>query len=182
MDIADGAEFGRLAAAACRRSHAGLRGTRRRKPNPGAPELLRWSEIDDVQALWTVSAARVKAVREHRVMLSAWSREVLIQAKAPAGDSALIFPGRSGSKPLSNTVFLMALRRMGVAITAHGFRTSFHDWAAKATNMPREVAEKALEHAVENRVEAAYRRGDLLAKRSDLMDQWSSFCDAVPER
>ncbi len=135
----------------------------------------RWSEIDEAEALWTVPAARMKAGREHRVPLSARSREVLTRAKALAGDSALIFPGRLGSKPLSNMVFLMTLRRMKVAITAHGFRSSFRDWAAEATSLPREVAEMALAHTIENRVEAAYRRGDLLAKRREMMEQWSTF-------
>jgi integrase len=70
----------------------------------------------------------------------------------------------------------MLLRRMGVAATAHGFRSSFRDWAAEATNFPREVAEAALAHAVENRVEAAYRRSDLLEKRRKLMEQWARHC------
>ncbi|WP_342112079.1 tyrosine-type recombinase/integrase [Methylobacterium sp. SI9] len=140
----------------------------------------RWGEIDEVQALWTVPAARMKAGREHRVPLSARACEVLSAAKALGGGSALIFPGRSGSKPLSNMVFLMALRRMSVPITAHGFRSSFRDWAAEATNLPREVAEMALAHTIENRVEAAYRRGDLLAKRREMMEQWSTFVVTKP--
>lgn len=137
-----------------------------------------WSEIDDAGALWTVPASRMKAGREHRVPLSGRACEVLNRAKMLAGDSSLIFPGRSGTKPLSNMVFLMALRRMGAPITAHGFRSSFRDWAAEATNLPREVAEMALAHAIENRVEAAYRRGDLLAKRRELMELWSSYVTA----
>lgn len=135
-----------------------------------------WSEIDDSEALWMVPASRMKAGREHRVPLSGQAREVLTRAKVLAGDSSLIFPGRSGTKPLSNMVFLMALRRMEMPITAHGFRLSFRDWAAEATNLPREVAEMALAHTIENRVEAAYRRGDLLDKRRDLMEQWAAFC------
>ncbi len=77
---------------------------------------------------------------------------------------------------MSNMVFLMALRRMEVPITAHGFRSSFRDWAAEATNLPREVAEMALAHSIENKVEAAYRRGDLLEKRREMMEQWASYC------
>jgi len=134
-----------------------------------------WREIDEAQALWVIPAKRMKAGREHRVPLSGRAREVLTSARSRSGNSGLIFPGRSGAKPLSNMVFLMALRRMEVATTAHGFRSSFRDWAAEATNLPREVAEMALAHAIENRVEAAYRRGDLLAKRRDLMDQWAGF-------
>ena len=137
-----------------------------------------WSEIDLTQALWTVPAVRMKAGREHRVPLSEHAKEVLIRTKALGDGGALIFPGRSGAKPLSNMVFSMALRRMGVAITAHGFRSTFRDWAAEATTLPREVAEMALAHTIENRVEAAYRRGDLLEKRRELMSLWSSFCIA----
>ena len=137
-----------------------------------------WSEVNDDEALWTVPANRMKAGREHRVPLSSRAVEVLARAKALGSGSALVFPGRSGTKPLSNMVFLMALRRMAVPITAHGFRSSFRDWAAEATNLPREVAEMALAHAVENRVEAAYRRGDLLAKRREMMEAWAEFFDA----
>ncbi|MDR7039168.1 integrase [Methylobacterium sp. BE186] len=133
-----------------------------------------WAEIDETEALWTVPAARMKAGREHRVPLSGRAVEVLLRAKAIAGEGALIFPGRSG-KPLSNMVFLMALRRMEMPITAHGFRSSFRDWAAERTNLPREVAEMALAHAVESRVEAAYRRGDLLQKRRELMQMWTDY-------
>ncbi|GJE48405.1 Prophage integrase IntS [Methylobacterium tardum] len=135
----------------------------------------RWGEIDEAQALWTVPAARMKAGREHRVPLSARAAEVLARAKVLGGNSALVFPGRNGARPLSNMVFLMALRRMKLPITAHGFRSSFRDWAAEATTLPREVAEMALAHVVENRVEAAYRRGDLLAKRREMMEQWATF-------
>ncbi|MCJ2137442.1 integrase arm-type DNA-binding domain-containing protein [Methylobacterium sp. J-026] len=137
-----------------------------------------WSEINKAEALWTVPAARMKAGREHRVPLSERAREVLARARELGGGSALVFPGRAGDRPLSNMVFLMALRRMGASITAHGFRSSFRDWAAEATNLPREVAEMALAHTIENRVEAAYRRGDLLEKRRELMELWGSFCDA----
>ena len=135
-----------------------------------------WSEINETEALWTVPASRMKAGREHRVPLSGRAREVLTQAKALGGGSALVFPGRAGTKPLSNMVFSMALRRMKVQVTAHGFRSSFRDWAAEATNLPREVAEMALAHTIENRVEAAYRRGDLLARRRELMEQWEIYC------
>jgi integrase len=80
-------------------------------------------------------------------------------------------------------VFLMALRRMQLDITAHGFRSSFRDWAAEQTSFPREVCEMALAHTVENRVEAAYRRGDLFEKRRELMEQWSAFaCAKSDER
>jgi integrase len=76
-------------------------------------------------------------------------------------------------------VFLMLLRRMKRGeLTAHGFRSSFSDWAAERTAYPREVVEMALAHAIKNRVEAAYRRGDLFEKRRQLMDAWARFCTA----
>jgi integrase len=80
---------------------------------------------------------------------------------------------------MSNMVFLMLLRRMKRdGLTVHGFRSTFSDWAAERTAYPREVVEMALAHAVENKVEAAYRRGDLFEKRRRLMDAWASFCMA----
>lgn len=139
-----------------------------------------WREIDEAQALWVVPAKRMKAGREHRVPLSERAQNVLMRARALSGSSNLIFPGRSGAKPLSNMVFLMTLRRMEVATTAHGFRSSFRDWAAEVTNLPREVAEMALAHAIENRVEAAYRRGDLLAKRHEMMEAWAVYLGTKP--
>lgn len=136
----------------------------------------RWSEIDESERLWTVPAVRMKAGREHRVPLAGRALTILDRAKELSGGSALVFPGRGGERPLSNMVFLMALRRMGQTITAHGFRSSFRDWAAETTTLPREVSEMALAHTIENRVEAAYRRGDLLKKRRELMERWASFC------
>lgn len=134
-----------------------------------------WQEFSEAEALWTVPVARMKAKREHRVPLSKRALAILQRAKALDGDSTIVFPGRKLGKPLSNMIFLMALRRMGVAITAHGFRSSFRDWAAEATSLPREVAEMALAHTIDNRVEAAYRRGDLLEKRRELMENWCAF-------
>lgn len=135
-----------------------------------------WREVKEAEALWTVPPARMKAGREHRVPLSQRALAVLRRAKELAPESTFVFPGRQSGKPMSNMVFLMALRRMEVPITAHGFRSSFRDWAAEATNLPREVAEMALAHTIENKVEAAYRRGDLLEKRRELMEQWATFC------
>jgi integrase len=74
-------------------------------------------------------------------------------------------------------VFLMLIRRMGSDITAHGFRSSFRDWAAERSNFSREVCEMALAHTVSNKVEAAYLRGDLFDKRRKLMDTWAAYVD-----
>jgi integrase len=134
-----------------------------------------WSEFDWAGRVWTIPAERMKAGRPHRVPLTPRMIEILVRVKEIGGNSAYVFPGRGGTRPLSNMVFLMALRRMKLDITAHGFRSSFRDWAAEQTSYPREVCEMALAHAVENRVEAAYRRGDLFEKRRALMEQWSAF-------
>jgi integrase len=141
----------------------------------------RWSEVSEIERLWTVPAERMKAGRVHRVPLSPRSLEILKRAKALGAGSAFVFPGRSRDKPMSNMVFLMLLRRMNQAITAHGFRSSFRDWAAESTSFPREVAEMAWAHAVESKVEAAYRRGDLLEKRRQLMEHWADFVASKPD-
>ena len=134
-----------------------------------------WSEIDDKTTLWTVPGIRMKAKREHRVPLSDRCGKLLARAKLLSSGSVYIFPGRTNTKPMSNMVFSMALRRMKLPITAHGFRSSFRDWASEATSFPNELAEMALAHTIKNRVEAAYRRGDLLEKRRDMMESWATF-------
>jgi integrase len=68
------------------------------------------------------------------------------------------------------------VRRLKVAAVPHGFRSTFRDWASERTNYPRDVAEMALAHAIGNKVEAAYRRGDLFEKRRRLMADWAAFC------
>jgi integrase len=144
-------------------------------PRSGRVLGARWNEVNLDEATWTVPAERMKAGRQHRVPLVSRSLEILARARELGSNSAYLFPGRSGTKPLSNMVFLMALRRMSLNITAHGFRSSFRDWAAEQTSFPREVCEAALAHTVENRVEAAYRRGDLFEKRRELMNSWAAF-------
>ena len=92
-----------------------------------------------------------------------------------------MFPGGRHGKPLSNMGMAMTLRRMGREdLTVHGFRSSFRDWAAERTNFPSEVAEMALAHAVGDKVEAAYRRGDLFEKRCRLMAEWAKYSSAIP--
>ena len=139
-----------------------------------------WNEIDMEKKLWTIPAERMKADREHRIPLSDAAVAVLeAMQKVCTGD--YIFPGAVAKKPLSNMALLMTLRRMKRDdLTAHGFRSTFRDWCAERTAYPSEVAEMALAHAVGNKVEAAYRRGDLFEKRRKLMDDWSMFCDEIP--
>lgn len=146
----------------------------------------RWGEIDLDAKVWTVPAERMKAGREHRVPLSDAALAALDKARplaqmrdSVADPAAPVFPGPRRALPLSNMVLLMLLRRMGRDdFTAHGFRSTFSDWAAERTAYPRETVEMALAHAVDNKVEAAYRRGDLFEKRRQLMDAWAGFCAA----
>jgi integrase len=148
----------------------------------------RWGEIDMAAKVWTVAADRMKANREHRVPLSDPALAVLERARPLAlmrdgkpDPAAPVFPGPRRALPMSNMTMLMLLRRIKrVDLTAHGFRSTFSDWAAERTAYPREVVEMSLAHAIENRVEAAYRRGDLFEKRRRLMADWARFCEAAP--
>jgi len=135
-----------------------------------------------------VPAERMKPGRQHRVPLSEAAFAVLEKVRplalTRAGETdpaAPVFPGPRRALPMSNMTMLMLLRRMNREdLTAHGFRSTFSDWAAERTAYPREVVEMALAHAVENKVEAAYRRGDLFDKRRWLMTDWAHFCEAPP--
>jgi integrase len=137
----------------------------------------RWDEIDFAERLWTVPAQRMmKAGKEHRVPLSDAVLAVLKEMqKVRSGN--FVFPGAKVGRPISNMAMLMLLRRMGhLNLTTHGFRSSLRDWAAERTGFPAEVAEMALAHTVGDKVEAAYRRGDLFRKRRQLMDAWARHC------
>jgi integrase len=130
------------------------------------------SEIDD--GLWTIPAERMKAKKEHRIPLSPRSLEILAVASAMEPESKYLF-SRS-NKPLSNMAMAMILRRLKVDATVHGFRSAFRDWASEETSHSSEVIEMALAHAIQNKVEAAYRRKDLLEKRRALLLDWESHC------
>jgi len=126
--------------------------------------------------LWTIPPERMKAEREHVVPLSPRAVEIIEAAHKLAHGSPLMFPSvRSKGKPLSDMALTMVLRRLGTDATAHGFRSTFRDWCSEETDFPSEVAEMALAHTIENKVEAAYRRGKLLEKRRQLMDAWAAF-------
>lgn len=133
-----------------------------------------WSEIDLDQKIWTIPAARMKMEREHRVALSD-AAIALLKSMTRVDGCEYIFPGARQTRPLSDMTLTAVLRRMGRDdITVHGFRSTFRDWAAEATNFPHELAEMALAHAVSNKVEAAYRRGDMLEKRLAMMNAWAT--------
>ena len=139
-----------------------------------------WSEIDLQGAVWSIDGKRMKSGRPHRVPLSVKALE-LLEALPRFEGTDLVFPGAKG-KPLSDMTLTAALRRMKVNVTAHGFRSTFRDWAAERTAFPAEVAEMALAHAVGDATEAAYRRGDLFEKRRELMDLWAKFIDTAPAK
>ena len=138
-----------------------------------------WGEFDLQENVWTVPAARMKSRREHRVPLSPAAVQVLTVMQAiRTGD--FVFPGRKKDTPLSNMAMLQLLRRMKRAdLTGHGFRSTFRDWSAECTAYPGEVAEAALAHIVGDKVEAAYRRGDLFEKRRRMMIDWAKYCGLV---
>jgi integrase len=134
----------------------------------------RWDELNLADASWTIPADRMKAGRIHRVPISNAAMSILSQMKGL--DPVYVFPGMKAGFPISNMTFLMLLRRMKRGdLTAHGFRSTFRDWAAERTDYQNEVAEAALAHTVRNQAEAAYRRGDLFEKRRALMEDWAKF-------
>jgi integrase len=139
----------------------------------------RWEEMDLSSRTWVVPAERMKARAIHRVPLSNAALVVLERMRAIQQDE-FVFPSTKKGKALSNMALLALLRRMKrTDLTTHGFRSTFRDWAAECTNFPQEVAETALAHTISNKVEAAYRRGDLFDKRRRLMDAWAEYCAAT---
>jgi integrase len=132
-------------------------------------------EVDFAQRLWTVPGERMKAGKEHRVPLS--DRAIaLLKEMLTIGAGDFLFPGGKARRSISNMAMAMTLRRMGRAgLTVHGFRSTFSDWCSERTNFPAEVREMALAHSVSDKVEAAYRRGELLRKRRQLMAAWASY-------
>lgn len=138
----------------------------------------RWSEFDLDAGLWVIPPDRMKAKREHRVPLPRQAVAMLRRLRAADPKGALVFPGQGTKTSLSGMAMLAVLKRMKrTDITTHGFRSSFRDWAGEMTNFPREVAEQALAHSLKDKTEAAYRRGDALEKRRQLMQAWADYCD-----
>lgn len=141
-----------------------------------------WSEIDLHKKLWIIPEDRMKAGREHRVPLSPAAFDVLEEMKELQA-SDYIFPGMKRGKSLSNMALLVLLRRMQRSdLTAHGFRSTFSDWVSEQTNFSSELAGMALSHMVGDKVEQAYRRGDMFDKRRALMDAWSAYCSAPDDK
>jgi integrase len=132
----------------------------------------RWNEIEG--GVWTIPGSRMKAGKAHRVPLSRQALNLL--ERLPRDGSCFIFPGTLANKPMSNMTMLKLLQDMKPGYTVHGFRSSFSDWARENTNYPRDVVELALAHAIKDKTEAAYRRGDALLKRTKLTQQWADHC------
>ena len=145
-----------------------------------------WHEVDIAKKTWRIPAERMKANREHRVPLSSQAMDLLLCLPRVKGNNH-IFPGMKAGRSLSNMSLLQFMRGLGYGTNGeqgnyvpHGFRSSFRDWTGEVTSYPRDVAEMALAHTIENKVEAAYRRGDLFEKRRAMMQEWANF--VIPAR
>jgi len=138
-----------------------------------------WEEFDLDALTWTVPSERMKAGKPHRVPLSLQAVDLLRNLPRFEG-SEYVFPSPRTGRPLSDAALGKVLRDLRSSVTAHGFRSSFRDWAAESTSFPNHVCEQALAHAIGDKVEAAYRRGDLFEKRRKLMETWSAFCVTPP--
>jgi integrase len=138
----------------------------------------RWAEIDIAAKIWTVPEDRTKSGREHRVPLSDRAVELLEALPRQDGNDHVFVGGRKGAG-LSNMAMLELVKSGGV--TVHGFRSTFRDWAAETTAYPNHVVEMALAHVIGDKVEAAYRRGDLFEKRRRLMRDWATYCAKTPK-
>ena len=135
-----------------------------------------WSEIDLLKKLWIIPGKRMKAGKEHQVPLTKGMIDILNTAKKTIVSNDLIFPSDINGKILSNNTMRLALKkRLNVDATVHGMRSSFKVWASETTNFANEVSEMALAHAISNKTEAAYRRGNLMEKRRQLMQKWDDY-------
>lgn len=135
-----------------------------------------WREFDLQARTWSIPSERMKAAKDHRVPLSDAAVAIITKMqKCQLGE--LVFPGTKENAPISDMSMTAVLRRMGRGdLTVHGFRSTFRDWCSESTAYPREVAEMALAHTIPDKVEAAYRRGDLFNKRTRLMNEWAVYC------
>jgi integrase len=141
----------------------------------------KWSEIDQDASVWTIPATRMKTGREHRVPLCD-AAIVILETLPPIDGNPYVFPGFRHGRPLSNMALLQLMRGLGYGkngkrnhYVPHGFRSSFRDWSGEVSSFPRDVAEMALALVIENKVEAAYRRGDLFDKRRKMMQEWADY-------
>ena len=176
--------------------HSFVQALRKKKGNsPRALEFLiltaarsgevlgaRRKEFDLTSNVWTIPADRMKAGKEHRIPLCTRAREI-VDAMFAAGTSDFVFPGPTGERGLSSAALLAVMKGMPQfsGYVPHGMRSTFRDWGSETTNFSNEVLELALAHTIKNQAEAAYRRGDQLAKRAKLMQQWQTYVETEPE-
>ena len=139
----------------------------------------RWQEIDLAAKLWSIPADRMKAGKEHRVPLCERAVEILVSLHSNQNPADFLFPGWKTGTGLSDGAMLVLLKKMDVGpYTPHGFRSTFRDWAAeRAHQFSNEKIELALAHTIKNRAERAYRRGDQLERRRDLMAAWNQYIE-----
>ncbi len=148
----------------------------------GEVRFAAWDEMDTAGRVWTLSAARMKMKRDHRVPLCRRAVDILDEARTLGDAGPLVFPAPAGGA-LDVQRLRRLLKRCGITCVPHGFRSSFRDWAAEETDHPREVIEAALAHVVQNKVEAAYARSDLFERRRRLMDDWAAYlAETSPEQ
>ncbi|MCD6616575.1 tyrosine-type recombinase/integrase [Aeromonas veronii] len=145
----------------------------------GEARSMRWEELDLDAAIWTIPADRMKTQVIHRIPLSLQAMAVLDKVRGLHG--GWVFPSPRKQVPLTDMALTTLLRRIeapsttpGRLATAHGFRSSFRDWCSEQ-GYPRDLAERALAHLIQNKVEAAYHRTDLLDQRRPMMDAWAEF-------
>lgn len=137
-----------------------------------------WDEIDFDAALWSIPAERMKKKKPHVIPLSPAALAVFRRALAlRTGDNPLVFPGLVAGKSISDATMGKVLRVMGATAKPHGFRSTFKDWAGEVGGFPNELSEAALAHAIGNKSEAAYRRGNLLDRRRAMMAAWADYCE-----
>ncbi len=146
----------------------------------GEVRRARWEEFDLSSKTWTIPAARMKGGRTHRVPLTDRAVEILEVIRPMRREDDLVFPGIKRGAPLSDMTLAAVLRRMKIPqakASPHGFRSSFKDWATETTSFPNEISEAALAHISGDATERAYRRGDVLARRRELMEAWAKYCE-----
>ena len=135
---------------------------------------MQWCEVEG--STWTVPAARMKTGRAHAVPLSPRALAIIDDARQYSDGTGLVFPSPTG-RTLSDMTMSKLVKELGIEAVPHGFRSSFRQWAAERTNIPREVCEFALAHVVGDAAERAYQRSDLYAKRAELMRSWARYLD-----
>ncbi len=143
-------------------------------------EVIGGKRNEVMESIWTIPGERMKAKKEHRVPLCKRSIQILKISQALDPSSEYLFSRRK--KGLSNMAMTMVIRRLKKEVTIHGFRSTFRDWVSEKTDHSSEVAEMSLAHAISNKVEAAYRRGDLIEKRRTLLADWESYCNSPTDQ